>query len=355
MRNPGITRRELIGAAAAACGAVALGSIRADADDKPKPMKRANERRPLLFGAGMIWASWLNRDKDYDLKQMDALKSVGGKLTSATFDWCDREKEKGKWDWSYPDHAVEAATKRGLKQFGYIGNTPGWALPAGVKAEYGYRFPPRDECEDDFRTYCRMVASRYRGAVEMFQFWNEPNGCSWVKDGCANGDQFALYTKWLKIAYESLKEGNPKCIVAAGALDYHDGVKEGYKYIQGMYDCGAKGYFDAISIHPYGDPLHWKAIEDTYATMKKNGDERKGVWITEWGYSDSKGEEPAKKLREVMTRLLSSDYSYVTLANYLCVTDLPIPNTEQYGLFDRELKARPIAEAFKEMASTVGG
>jgi len=344
-----MTRRKLLTSAAAMGGALVLGAIETEAGTKTK--KPANERKPLLFGAGMIWAFWLGREKEYDLKQMDALKSIGGKLTSATFDWNDREKERGKWDWSYPDHAVEAAQKRGLKQFGYIGNTPGWALPQGVKPEFGYRFPPRDECEKDFRTYCRKVAERYKGAVEMFQFWNEPNGCSWINDGCSNGHMFESYTKWLKIAYESLKEGNPNCIVCAGALDYHEGVKEGYKYIQGMYDCGAKGYFDAISIHPYGDPLHWQAVEDTYAVMKKNGDGHKGLWITEWGYANSKGEEPAKKLKEVMTKLLSPQYSYVTLCNYLCITDLPIPNTEQYGLFDRDLNPRPIAQAFKEIAT----
>jgi len=343
-----MTRRQLLHSAAALGSVVVVGSVGANAEIQPK--KAANARKPLLFGAGMIWAFWLNRDKDYDLRQMDALRSIGGRLTSVTFDWTDREKERGKWDWSYPDHAVDAAQKRGLKQFGYIGNTPGWALPEGVKPELGYRFPPREEYEKDFRAYCRKVAERYKGRVEMFQFWNEPNGCSWINDGCSNGHMFESYTKWLKIAYESLKEGNPKCTVCAGALDYHEGVKEGYKYIQVMYDCGAKGHFDAISIHPYGEPLHWNALRDTYAVMKKNGDGDKGLWITEWGWSNSKGEEPARKLKEVLTKLLSPEYSYVTLCNYLCVTDLPIENTEQYGLFDRELKPRPIAKAFKEVA-----
>ena len=278
---PGPTRREFLSTVAAVGAALGLGSTRRAEPAEREPKKKANEVRPLLFGAGMIWAFWLNRDKSYDLREMDALVGIGGKLTSAIFDWVDREPEKGKWDWSYPDHAVEAAQERGLKQFGYIGNTPKWALPEGWPAGQGYQHPPRDDCEKEFRTYCRKVAERYKGAVEMFQFWNEPNGCSWVKDGCANGDQYALYTRWLKAAYESLKECNRKCVVAAGALDYHEGVKEGYRYIEGMYECGAKGYFDAISIHPYGKPLHWQTLEDTYRVMKEHGDGDKGVWITE--------------------------------------------------------------------------
>ena len=344
-----ISRREFLGKAAAVGGALAVGSMGIDALAEAQPKKKANEVRPLLFGAGMIWAFWINVEKSYDLREMDALVGIGGELTSATFDWCDREPEKGKWDWSYPDHAVEAAQKRGLKQFGYVGNTPKWALPSGWPANQGYRHPPRDDCEKDFRNYCRKVAERYKGRVDMFQFWNEPNGCSWINDGCANGDQYAEYTKWLKIAYESLKEGNPKCIVAAGALDYHSGVKEGYKYIEGMYSCGAKGHFDAISIHPYGGPLHWQAVEDTHRVMKDQGDGNKGVWITEWGYGDSKGDGPAKSLKEVLTTLLTPKYNYVRLANYLCITDLP--GSEQYGLFDRKLNPRPIANAFRAVAT----
>ena len=346
--TPRLTRRQFLNTAAAVGGALGLGSVGEGAPAKPEPKKKANEVRPLLFGAGMIWAFWINAEKSYDFQEMDALVSIGGKLTSATFDWVDREPEKGKWDWSYPDHAVEAAQKRGLKQFGYVGNTPKWALPSGWPSDRGYRHPPREDCEKDFRSYCRKVAERYKGAVEMFQFWNEPNGCSWVKDGCSNGDQYALYTKWLKIAYESLKEGNPKCIVGAGALDYHKGVKEGYKYIEGMYNSGAKGYFDAISIHPYGDPLHWQALEDTHRVMKEHGDGDKGVWVTEWGFASSKGDDPAKGLKEVLIALQTPKYSYVTLANYLCITDLP--GSEEYGLFDRKLNPRPIADAFKEMA-----
>ncbi len=355
-------RRFLQGAAAAGLTGAALGLGRSGAgaawesdpnfkvkvsDVKDKPQNG----RPLLFGAGMIWAMWLDRPKSYDLAQMDKLKDLGATLTSATFDWVDREKKPGEWDWSYPDHAVEAAQKRGLKQFGYIGNTPGWALPEGVDPSHGYRHPPADRYRAAFENYCRTTAKRYKGKVDLFQFWNEPNGCSWIRDGCSNGDQFEEYTKWLKIAYAALKEGNPDCTVCAAALDYNEGVKEGYKYIEGMYRCGAKGHFDAISIHPYNpEGLHWQAVDDTYRVMKENGDADKGVWLTEYGWNDSKGEGPAEKLRQVLTRLRSKQYSFVTMANYLCVTDLPIRDTEQYGLCDRELNERPIAKAFRELA-----
>lgn len=356
-----IERRDFLKGAAVAAGMAALGgaTLRSgevhSAEEKPAgttpPKLAANRKRPYLFGAGMIWARWLNREWEYDIKQMQAFKDMGGVITSASFDWVTVEPEKGKWDWAYSDHTVEAAQKIELVQFAYIGNTAAWALPEGVSKEHTYRNPPDEKYTEDFKNYCRTVARRYKGKINMFQFWNEPNGCSWVKDGCANGDQYAEYTKWLKIAYKALKEGNPDCIVAGAALDYHSGVTKGYEYIEGMYRSGAKGHFDAISIHPYSpnSSLHWKAVEDTHRVMKENGDGDKEVWITEYGWHNSQSDDAVKWLKEVLARLQTPDFSYVTNANYLCITDLPLDG-EQYGLISRDLKMRPIAEAFKEMS-----
>lgn len=352
-----LTRRQLLAGAAAAGSVLALepasrlgAAIDAEKIQFKLPDKAMNKRRPLLYGAGMIWAMWLDRSQDYDNRQMDMMKKLGVTVTSLSLDWVDREKVRGQWNWDYPDHAVKEAQKRGLKQFAYVGNTAAWALPDGVDPKNSYRFPPQDKYTDDFRRYCRECSKRYKGKVDMFQFWNEPNGCSWVNDGCSNGHIQDLYTKWAKIAYEALKDGNPECKVAVGALDYNSGVKEGYKYLEGMYKYGIKGSYDAFSIHPYGDPLHWEAVSDTYRVMKDNGDADKELWITEWGYSNSKGEDAADKCREVLTKLASPEYHYVTLANYLCITDLPIKGTEEYGLCDRELNPRPIARAFQECA-----
>lgn len=354
-------RRKFLQGAAAAAGALALGGaassewkadpgfkVKIKDEEKEEPTER---ERPLLYGIGMIWAMWLNRPKSYDLRQMDMMVKLNAPATNVTFDWVDREPQPGQWDWSYPDHAVDAAQKRGLIQFGYVGNTAKWALPEGVPPEHSYRHPPAEKHTDAFRKYCETVTKRYKGRVEHFQFWNEPNGCSWINDGCSNGHMFESYTHWLKIAYEAMKDGNPDCKVCAAALDYNEGVREGYKYIEGMYKSGAKGYFDAISIHPYHpEGLFWGAVEDTYRVMKENGDADKRLWLTEYGWVDAKGEDAARKLNEVLTRLASPEFHCVEMANYLCITDLPIEGTEQYGLCDRELNPRPVAKAFQELA-----
>jgi hypothetical protein len=191
--------------------------------------------------------------------------------------------------------------------------------------------------------------------VDRFQFWNEPNGCSWVNDGCSNGDQYALYTLWLQRAYTALKEGNPNCIVAAGALDYNEGVTQGWQYIQGMYQSGAKGYFDAISIHPYASTgIYWQALEDTRNVMVAWGDGDKPIWLTEYGWNEGTTNDTykASQITNVLTTLKSETYDYVEMANYLCITDLPDDGNPDYGLCNRDLSQRPSWYAFQAVDKT---
>jgi len=256
------------------------------------------------------------------------------------------------------DHQVAQAEKRKLAMFAYMGLTPDWALPAKTVAKYGsgcgYRFPPPDEYREQFITYCKKVAKRYKGRIQHYQFWNEPNGCSWVNDGCGNGHEAdntrKLYTKWLKIWYKAMKSEDPDCLLGAGALDYHEGVREGYTYLEGMYRHGAKDHFDAFNIHPYDKQgtLHHKAIEDTRRVMVEHGDGMKGIWISEWGWPLKDQEEKARRVTQSLRELTDPKYYYVTMANYLSIID---PAGEPgYGLCENDLKPRKAYAAFRQFA-----
>lgn len=311
--------------------------------------------RPLIFGCGMIYSRWVDLPWSYDGQSMDRIVEMGGTYTSVSFDWVNVEPSPGQWDFAFQDHIVEQAQARGLVLIAYIGNTPGWALPAGVPPSQGYRYPPDESKVAEFQNYCRTVASRYAGRVERFNFWNEPNGCSWVNDGCNNADGYPLYTRWLIRAYTALKQGNPNCKISAGSLDYNEGAGAQWRYIEGMYREGAKGYFDAISIHPYAaNGVNWQAIHDTRAVMVANGDGHLPVWITEYGWYDSTSAQAPARLRDFLLQLKQPQYDYVEMCNYLCITDLPgTPSgSAQYGLCSRELERRPIWYAFRDLDKT---
>ena len=274
---------------------LAVLSVPALAQDAAKPVIKTDaEYRAMfakqdrhLYGCGIIWAKWLHGEDDkskwgYDGKCMTLIKSAGGTNVPIDIPWIDVEPEEGKWSWAYVDHSVAEAEKRGLPMYAYMGLTPPWALPKELVEKHndgiGYRFPPPDAYEEQFVNYCKKVAARYKGRIKHYQFWNEPNGCSWVNDGCGNGHEAEntrkLYTKWLKIWYTAMKSEDPDCVLGAGALDMNEGVKNGEDYLVGMDEHGAKGYFDAFNIHPYDKQgtLHHAAIEATRRVMVEHGD-----------------------------------------------------------------------------------
>ncbi len=304
------------------------------------------EPRPYIFGCGIVWGNWLNlppeKAKAWDRRSMDRINEMGGTNVPANFAWHDIEPEPGRLNWDYVDHQVAEARKRGLEIFAYTGLTPDWALPpeAPEKSGIGYRFPPDEKFAPQFDRFFRMLAERYRGKVKYYEFWNEPNGCSWINDGCANGHMAHTYVPWLKRWYRAMKQGDPDSVLAVGGLDYHDGVKEGYKYIEDIYTHGGGDVFDAVAIHPYGKPLHWKAIKDTYNVLVKHGHGHKKLWLNEYGWNTQDEVERAKNLTTVLTELKKPEYHMVFQANHLIISDLPDNDgtKSDYGLCGRDLR-----------------
>lgn len=311
--------------------------------------------RSSLFSVGMMWASWLPASdlpapyqanpRAYDQAQMALIRNLGCSTTTGTFDWISVEPTRGVYDWTAADQRTADARAAGLDIIAYIGNTPDWALPPNGLP--GWRTPPDEAYRAEFEAYCTAVAARYAGQVDRFFFWNEPNGCSWVKDGCQNMDGYPLYTRWLKRAYAALKVGNPNCKVGAGVLDYQQGL-ESWRFLDGMYREGARDSFDAVVIHPYnfGGGVNWAGILETRQVMLNFLDGHKDIWINEYGWPNSADSRAREWLRDFLLRIKQPDYEYVTLCRYLVLTDL---ENGQFGLCNRQLTPRPIYDEFRTL------
>jgi len=318
--------------------------------------------RPFIYGCGITWGNWLKlppeQARRFDCLSMDMIKAMGGTNVPANFAWIDLEPRRGEFHWDYVDHQVREARRRGLEIFAFTGVTPDWALPpeAPRKHGIGYRFPPDEKYAGDFQRFFTMLARRYRGQVKYYEFWNEPNGCGWINDHCANGHMAHTYVPWLKRWYEAMKAGDPDCVLAIGGLDYNAGVKEGWRYLEDIYKHGGRQYFDAVAIHPYGEPLHWQAIRDTYLCLVRHGDAHKKLWVNEYGWALRDEQAKARNLRRVLQRLASPRYHMVFQANYLVLTDLPDTDDRtghDFGLCSRDRKALTITprESYRAFAS----
>ncbi|MGQ9649471.1 MAG: PKD domain-containing protein [Phycisphaerae bacterium] len=319
--------------------------------------------RPYVFGIGHYLAKWAEQAWTYDAQAMDKMVEIGATAVWVDFPWSSMEPVQGTIDWSYADHQVATAEARGLQMFAFVGTTPDWAklyphLP-------NHRTPPSEEHVAAFQAFHTALAARYAGRVTYYQFWNEPSGCGWINENCANGNDCYLFTLWQKRAYDALKAGNPNCVVSTGGFD---GDPAGY--VNCMYtQLAGQRAFDAVSIHPYapggpggpgtsGEGIDYSDLTTVHQVMADHGDADKFLWITEYGWSSNNETQKSDDLNEVLTELKKPDYSYVFFAKYLVLNDWNNhdgdPNNDFccFGLTDEYLNPKPTFYTFKNFNKT---
>jgi PKD repeat protein len=309
----------------------------------------AAEPRPYIFSMGHFLAAWADQPWSYDAQAMDKMVEMGATGTWIDFPWAAMEAAPGVYNWDYADHQVDQAEAHGLEMFAFVGTTPDWAkLYAHVPA---HRTPPAEEYLPAFHAFHSALAARYAGRVRFYQFWNEPSGCGWINEHCANGHDCELFTIWQQRAYDALKAGNPDCVVSAGGFD---GDPAGY--VQCMYSHGGQSAFDAISVHPYGsggpggpgtsgEGIDYSDLTQVRDVMVANGDGHKKIWITEYGWSTTNESQRAEDLLEVLTELKKPQYDYVSCAKHLVLNDWTTFCC--YGLTDPWFNPKPAFDAFK--------
>lgn len=309
--------------------------------------------RPFLFSVGRFQASWAGRPASYDIQIWDHMVQLGVTSTGTGLAWVDGEPTPGQINWNAvqeADTAVDEILARGMEPKFFLGLSPAWAA---LHPELDpHRTPPSEDYVEEFMDFHRFVADRYKGKVKYYFFWNEPNGCSWINDGCSNSNSYPLYTQWLIRCSQAVKEMDPDAKIIAGRLDYHSGVTHGWQYVQGMYDHGAGPHIDGIAIHPYdwGGTIHWQALTDTRNVMVANGHADKPIWITEYGWNLTDYQETANRLVYVLNELKKPQWHFVELANYLVLNDGA--GVENYGLMDANLNPRAGYYAFRDFDKT---
>ncbi len=217
-------------------------------------------------------------------QQLDTMQSLGVQNVRILIPWVTIEERQGEYSWDYIDYIVDAANSRGMGILGVINQTPIWA---GVPVMAGMPDP------DVFAGFAEKVATRYAGKISAYEIWNEPNAINSL-----DPVDPAAYTSLLKAAYPLIKQVDPTItviggVVGAGATLGHITMNPD-DFVQGMYAAGAKGYFDALSFHPYqysdtfsagagvaGSPL--EQLQQILQIMATNGDGDLKVWATEYG------------------------------------------------------------------------
>ncbi len=227
---------------------------------------------------------------------MDTMESMGVTQVRMFVPWYFVEPAPGVYNWADVDKVVNAAEERGIAVLGAVTSTPTWATDS--RSPYG---APRNP--EDFGNFMGALAERYGAGegdpesarISAYEIWNEPHAAVFWEPR----PDAAAYTEVLKAGYEAVKAVDPSGTVVGGVVYAGQSWGDGYnigavEFIEGMYDAGAAGYFDALSYHPYnsdwrfsdgaGSPISAIGIlEDIQALMAQNGDAEKTVWTSEYG------------------------------------------------------------------------
>ena len=213
------------------------------------------------------------------------IAATGAKWVRTAIRWDLVEPNSaGADDWTRADAIVDQARSHGLDFVFDINGTPSWAAnPGAGTAEF-----PKDL--QTYATFAGKVATRYNGKVKAYELGNEPNH---VKS-FAHPDA-GVYAQVLKLSYPVIKAADPAALVLTGGLGGNKDKKgniPGDVFLADLYKAGAKGFFDAVSYHPYTYPLTpsddkgqrgWSRMLAARQTMVDNGDGSKQIWVTEFG------------------------------------------------------------------------
>jgi len=236
------------------------------------------------------------------------------KLAAAGMEWVRIDLGWASFEWNGPgqieswyvqraDAAINEARARGLRVLATLWMTPPWANGGGNTIT-----PPNNP--SDYANFARWAAEHFRGRVEAWEVWNEPNLSEYFSGGAA------AYSALLRAAYPALKAGDPNTLVVVGGPAYNDS-----DYIASLYANGIHGSFDVMSTHPYqgfanappetpddGTRGSFTHIPAVHNLMVANGDGNKEIWYTEFGWSSHETPSGAPNWKWGVTEAEQGDY-----------------------------------------------
>ena len=252
---------------------------------------------------GVHLSQWWHVD-DVLPRDLQLVQEMGFGWVKQAFAWRDIEGfNKGEYDWYRPDRIVQQANEAGLNLLVRIDHQPLWSVQALTDKPITQNQPPANY--QDFGDFCFAMADRYKGQIQAYQVWNEPN---LSREWGEQSPNPAEYTELLRVCYTGIKAADPNAIVVSAGLA-PTGTQPPLAmpdddFLQGMYDAGAADYFDALGLNAPGYKApptlspeeglneewgghRWNVfrhVEDMREIMVANGDADKQVVILETGW-----------------------------------------------------------------------
>lgn len=197
-------------------------------------------------------------------------------------------------DFSATDAIVAAAASRGIDVLPTVVRAPAWAREsAGDPGS-----PPRDGAT--YASFLTGLIARYgpqgsfwaqhpeiaRRPIRRWQVWNEPDITKYFSPAADQSAWAAPYVALLRTASTAIHAADPGAQVVAAGLTNRSWIDLGK-----IYAAGGRRWFDVAAIHPFSRRVVnvLKIVRLTRGTMRRAGDARKPLALTEMSWSSGMG------------------------------------------------------------------
>lgn len=270
--------------------------------ETPISSPAVNQRVPSPAPA-IHMSLWWN--EEIAQRDLDLAQGLGFHWIKQAFSWRDIEtNQKGQFDWWRTDRIVRNAQERDLNLIVRLDRQPFWSQADGGVLPLE-NSPPANY--QDFGDFCGALAQRYKGQIQAYQVWNEPN---LAREWGGRPPDPEQYVQLLATCYQAIKQADPNALViSAGMAPTGTGLPEAIpddEFIARMYDAGGASYFDLLGLNAPGYKAppetspeeaasnskygghRWNAfrhVEDIRALMIEHGDGSKQIAILEMGWT----------------------------------------------------------------------
>lgn len=196
----------------------------------------------------------------------------------------------------YTDRQLQDQARRGVTLVGVIVYTPGWAAVDPAKGwgavPKGLDRPHTDR-QNTLANFVGKLAEKYKGTVDSWIVWNEPDLISNEETKESSNWAGSVEEFWLlqKSAYLAIKRANGNAKVLLPGFSYWHYKQAGLPpYLQRLLEVAANDrssaqnnwFFDAVAVHPYGNPLNSYALPTLYRRiLAERGLQQKPIWNVE--------------------------------------------------------------------------
>ena len=265
-----------------------------------------------VMADGPLLGSSANLDQEARL-----MRGAGAGTVRVAFYWAEMQPQAGQpIDFAESDRRIRAFANANLSVLPILVRSPAWAAGGDSRegavpdaAAYGTfvgEFVKRYGRNGTFWAENPGVRSK---PLRQFQIWNEPDINRYLHAGDAWPQ---TYVKLLRAGRDAVKAQDAGAQVVAAGL-----TNKSWQDLDKLYAAGGRGLFDAAAVHPFSARVSnvVKIVRLARGVMRKRGDARKPLLLTEVSWSSGKGESTfnygwettergqATKVREALTAL----------------------------------------------------